>query len=99
MGAWIETDKILLPTHRYIVAPFVGAWIETDGKALTAGVATSLPSWERGLKPCLLLSQFLQGYSVAPFVGAWIETARCGNRYENFLVAPFVGAWIETSGG
>ena len=34
------------------VAPFAGAWIETEKQTQPLSLITSLPSRERGLKPC-----------------------------------------------
>ena len=55
----------------------------------------SLPTWERGLKLCLV-EEYRQPRIVAPHVGAWIETACRAVTVEASNVAPHVGAWIET---
>ena len=55
------------------VAPYVGAWIETKCQRSKATYPQSLPTWERGLKPWLILPIFVKRV-VAPYVGAWIET-------------------------
>ena len=58
-----------------VVAPYAGAWIETFATALIpAGVCSSLPMRERGLKQNImhLKAELLQ---VAPYAGAWIETS------------------------
>ena len=73
MGAWIET--LLEPLRKTImeVAPYVGAWIETQTGIFDEYIDKSLPTWERGLKPCKRY-RAVTGISVAPYVGAWIET-------------------------
>ena len=59
MGAWIETFPTLGSTDTLKVAPLVGAWIETDlAAASIAAGAKSLPSWERGLKPDTIQTQY-----------------------------------------
>ena len=53
VGAWIE---IPLSGDRFVrdfVAPLVGAWIEMLWYFALTVKASSLPSWERGLK-CIL---------------------------------------------
>ena len=74
VGAWIETAVIsLVPSHAD-VAPYVGAWIETPMPTVqTWQKPSSLPTWERGLKPCRITYSG-RPISVAPYVGAWIET-------------------------
>ena len=50
VGAWIE---IVLKHQRFNlddVAPLVGAWIEITNPCSGKSSASSLPSWERGLK-------------------------------------------------
>ena len=94
MGAWIEIPMAVKHDYRNVVAPLVGAWIEILLNADKTFLKSSLPSWERGLKFCVI--SYNHTYIiVAPLVGAWIEinvskTGSC-NRY----VAPLVGAWIE----
>ena len=56
----------------------------------------SHPSWVRGLKQKLAISQFTLSV-VAPLVGAWIETEVTAELSEILPVAPLVGAWIETA--
>ena len=57
---------------------------------------TSLPMWERGLKPQTGIAVSV-GQRVAPHVGAWIETILVYNDNPLSYVAPHVGAWIETA--
>ena len=50
VGAWIEipdTDKLIC---NFFVAPLVGAWIEIFDGTHHGAAASSLLSWERGLK-------------------------------------------------
>ena len=55
------------------VTPFVGVWIEICRRdVLTLLCATSLPSWECGLKYVKHESDWGQN-KVTPFVGVWIE--------------------------
>ena len=52
VGAWIETSSSAYRLCDYEVAPHVGAWIETfDLRKNEKHKGTSLPMWERGLKP------------------------------------------------
>ena len=52
VGAWIETLKSGIASGLGDVAPYVGAWIETKMTPWqTRRGITSLPTWERGLKP------------------------------------------------
>ena len=51
MGAWIETQDGEQQGSQDGVAPLVGAWIETFWLAVNNWLATSHPSWVRGLKP------------------------------------------------
>ena len=54
VGAWIETKFLLCFACILGVAPYVGAWIETTiPTTLRTNPASSLPTWERGLKPKL----------------------------------------------
>ena len=55
------------------VAPLVGAWIETLSSRLLEVIILSHPSWVRGLKRLLPISEWKIS-KVAPLVGAWIET-------------------------
>ena len=71
-----ENGEIILA--EIAVAPFVGAWIETAHILHHPRGLTSLPSWERGLKP-LQVKKDAIGVFVAPFVGAWIETLSCSS--------------------
>ena len=58
---------------------------------------SSLPAWERGLKPGEGKEEHEQ-IIVAPCVGAWIETGiALKYKLQAIRVAPCVGAWIETS--
>ena len=51
MGAWIEIMFYLGLDKAPYVAPDMGAWIEIIYAAtLTLSNASSLPTWERGLK-------------------------------------------------
>ena len=50
VGAWIEIDDHLTGTATVSVAPLVGAWIEIRLYVMSIVMATSLLSWERGLK-------------------------------------------------
>ena len=72
MGAWIEIlfccVVLLLP----FVAPYMGAWIEIPLKYRLAVTATSLPTWERGLK-YFYIEYWCTVLCVAPYMGAWIE--------------------------
>ena len=73
-----------------------GARIETLSTRAGRAGWWSLPSRERGSKPCHNRLDDL-GESVAPFTGAWIETRMLVARSSRCRpVAPFTGAWIET---
>ena len=74
----------------------MGAWIEiqTYKMYLPKNLASSLPSWERGLKFCMDMAILTVLY-VAPLVGAWIEISTAASFISLSLVAPLVGAWIE----
>ena len=73
MGAWIETYHNKAAFVARLVAPYVGAWIETFSGTTLLTIASSHPTWVRGLKPSLLSKCRLRPW-VAPYVGAWIET-------------------------
>ena len=72
VGAWIEITSLYWGRGVNYVAPLVGAWIEIFLSDFVATPATSLPSWERGLK-CIFGKIVGDYYAVAPLVGAWIE--------------------------
>ena len=73
----------------------MGAWIETVKPNFLPPIASSHPTWVRGLK--LYLFQWSAcDHSVAPYVGAWIETIKLHYMDVIISVAPYVGAWIET---
>ena len=55
----------------------------------------SLPTRERGLKPCGLWLSTCNDI-VAPHAGAWIETQQRLRKCAKLNVAPHAGAWIET---
>ena len=96
MGAWIETFYCLFKRCCSLVAPYMGAWIETGKFGEGVVVYTSLPIWERGLKP-RTSGALPEGGSVAPYMGAWIETIASSIFFIAFPVAPYMGAWIETN--
>ena len=50
MGAWIETSNLLPAKRNALVAPYVGAWIETNLVDSILAIASSHPTWVRGLK-------------------------------------------------
>ena len=50
VGAWIEIFTSSTTLSACSVAPLVGAWIEIQSQACWKWMATSLLSWERGLK-------------------------------------------------
>ena len=50
VGAWIEIDPQYTILPMVTVAPLVGAWIEISEPFTSSAAASSLPSWERGLK-------------------------------------------------
>ena len=72
----------------------MGAWIEMSLRAPPFVLILSLPTWERGLKFCML-SYFHKGVYVAPYMGAWIEIVVVSLRCYRCDVAPYMGAWIE----
>ena len=59
-----------------LVAPLVGAWIEISKRFINTAVASSLPSWERGLKSAL-------SYVLATLSGSLPSWER-GLKYSNF---------------
>ena len=50
VGAWIEIVVTECRKYRGLVAPHVGAWIEILVAESPAVMATSHPTWVRGLK-------------------------------------------------
>ena len=50
VGAWIETALSSIFHLGKLVAPYVGAWIETTCCGAGNSLATSHPTWVRGLK-------------------------------------------------
>ena len=75
MGVWIETSRIRSSEGVYPVTPHVGVWIETTVIMDEFSQATSLPTWECGLKLTGVLHS-AGGTHVTPHVGVWIETGR-----------------------
>ena len=65
-GAWIETILHDQKLESKTVAPFAGAWIETIMHSAYFTIGTpSLPSRERGLKPCVsVLNRTIKGRSL-----------------------------------
>ena len=57
---------------------------------------TSLPSWERGLKP-LYIEEILPNDTSLPSWERGLKLTRELRRNPETSVAPFVGAWIETN--
>ena len=56
VGTWIETSYSQLPNQASYVVPLVGTWIETVLNVVFHSCSNvSFPSWERGLKPSLVL--------------------------------------------
>ena len=95
VGAWIEILFQIFFRKLAVVAPLVGAWIEiTATKIQDTYKATSLLSWERGLKSNALMHDVCD-VVVAPLVGAWIEIVIRQRERWSTCVAPLVGAWIE----
>ena len=72
VGAWIEIVTQKCINCEKIVAPLVGAWIEIDTFCSSSLRASSLLSWERGLK-YTYVTKITNADTVAPLVGAWIE--------------------------
>ena len=73
----------------------MGVWIEI-GHVTNSAVppASSLPSWECGLKSSLSTTTLLY-LIVTPFVGVWIEISSMIFVVLMIPVTPFVGVWIE----
>ena len=55
VGTWIETLHGPCASQLEEVVPLVGTWIETLRYLDAPGTMLSFPSWERGLKPCVIM--------------------------------------------
>ncbi len=95
MGVWIEIVKtVALKTERN-VTPFMGVWIEMFLlSVLSAGLQTSLPLWECGLK-YEEADRGREDGGVTPFMGVWIEIYCLCYPRTILKVTPFMGVWIE----
>ncbi len=59
MGAWIEIGMVRLNRQHMDVAPYMGAWIEISLIRLDNCINVSLPTWERGLKLMVYITEEL----------------------------------------